>query len=93
MSTTENTIRTMQLEIAELIIDTLNLEIAAEEIAPEEALFGDSSLGLDSIDALELALVISKTYGLELKSDDAQRFDIFSNLAALAAYVDEQRQK
>jgi acyl carrier protein len=83
----------MQLELAELIIDTLNLEIAAEEIVPEEALFGDSSLGLDSIDALELALVISKTYGIELKSDDAQRFNIFANLAALTEYVGEHRQK
>ena len=92
MSTTESSSKSMQVEIAELIIDTLNLEIAAEDIVPEEALFGDSSLGLDSIDALELALVISKTYGVELKSDDAQRFDIFSNLAALSDYVSKNRQ-
>ncbi len=55
-----------ELEVARLLVETLRLEeIQPEDIAPEEPLFGDG-LGLDSIDALELALAISKTYGVQL---------------------------
>ncbi|HEX9803927.1 MAG TPA: phosphopantetheine-binding protein [Gammaproteobacteria bacterium] len=81
----------LEKDLAQLIIDTLNLEeISAEEIDPEAALFREG-LGLDSIDALELALAISREYGFQLRSDDEDNARIFSSLRALAGHVAEHR--
>ena len=77
-------------EIARLIVDTLHLEIAPDRIAPTDRLFGDG-LGLDSIDALELALAISRRYGVELKSDDDRISAIFASLRSLAGHIDANR--
>jgi len=63
---------TFEQEVARLIVEALNLEdVKPESIEPEAALFREG-LGLDSIDALELALAISKKYGFKLQSDDKQ---------------------
>lgn len=76
-------------EVAQLIVDALNLEdIGAEDIDPEDALFGDG-LGLDSIDALELALAISQKYSVQLKADDANVQEVFGSLGSLSAYIQE----
>jgi acyl carrier protein len=78
-------------EIAELIVTTLNLEgVQPDEIVPDAPLFG-AGLGLDSIDALELALEISKRYGVKLKAEDEANKRIFASLRALATHVDEHR--
>lgn len=79
-------------EIAELVVSALNLEIAASDIEPDAPLFGEG-LGLDSIDILELALVISKRYGFQLRSDNEDNIRIFSSLRALAAHIAAQRTK
>jgi len=79
-------------ELAQLIVTSLNLEVSAEEINPDEALYGEG-LGLDSIDILELSLAISKTYGLQLKSDDADNSKIFSSLRSLNAHIQQHRTK
>jgi acyl carrier protein len=79
-------------EVAALIIEALNLEMGAEEIDADAPLFGEG-LGLDSIDVLEIALVISKRYGFQLRSDDADNKRIFSSLRALTAHVASQRTK
>jgi acyl carrier protein len=80
-------------ELAELIVTTLNLEgIRADEIEPEAALF-KTGLALDSIDALELALEISKRYGFQLRSNDANNQRIFSSLKSLAAHIEANRTK
>ena len=79
-----------ELEAARLIVSALSLENRPEDIAPEEPLFG-AGLGLDSIDALELALAISKTYGVQLRSDDERNHRIFSSLRALSAHVEKHR--
>ena len=80
-----------ELEVAQLIIDTLSLEdIQASEINPEEPLFNEG-LGLDSIDALELALAISKKYGFQLRSDDENNAQIFSSLRALSGHIEKNR--
>ena len=77
-------------KLAELIVEVLNLEdISPEEIQPEEPLFGDG-LGLDSIDALELALAISKEYGVQLKADDDETRAVFENLRSLSAHISSQ---
>lgn len=80
-----------QKELAELIVSALNLDgVTAESIDPDAPLFG-AGLGLDSIDALELALEISKRYGVQLKADDEDNKKIFASLRALSAYVQEKR--
>ena len=79
-------------EVARLIVTCLHLEIDADEIDPEAPLFGDG-LGLDSIDALELALAISREYGLELKSDDEHNRAVFSSLRALSDHIGVHRTK
>jgi len=76
-------------ELAELIVEALNLEdINAGEIDPEEALFGEG-LGLDSIDALELALAITQKYAIQLKADDKNMQQAFGTLRSLNTYIQE----
>jgi acyl carrier protein len=79
-----------ELEIARLIVGALSLEIAPEEIDPAAPLFGEG-LGLDSIDALEMSLVISKAYGVQLSSDDERNHRIFASLRSLAGHIAKQR--
>lgn len=80
----------IEAEVAKLIVEALNLEVAPAEIDPEAPLFGEG-LGLDSIDALEIALAISKRYGFQLRSDDERNHRIFASLRALAAHVEKNR--
>ena len=78
-------------ELAELIVSSLNLENRkAGDIDPQAPLFG-GDLGLDSIDALELALAITKRYGFQLRSDNPDNKRIFSSLRELSAYIERQR--
>ena len=74
-----------------MIVVALNLEsVKPEEIDPLEPLFG-AGLGLDSIDALEIALEISKRYGFQIRSDDNDNRRIFASLGALAAHIETNR--
>lgn len=82
----------LEREIAGLIVTALNLEITPEEINPEDPLYGEP-LGLDSIDILEIALVLSKQYGVQIKADGEDNFKIFASLRALTAYIREHRVK
>ncbi|HEY0940702.1 MAG TPA: phosphopantetheine-binding protein [Steroidobacter sp.] len=78
-------------ELAELIVTALNLEaVAPGDIDPRAPLFR-TGLALDSIDALELALEISKRYGFQLRSDDENNVRIFSSLRSLAAHIEKHR--
>jgi acyl carrier protein len=79
-------------ELAQLIVTSLNLEVAADEIEPDAPLYGEG-LGLDSIDILELSLAISKAYGVQLKSDDADNNKIFSSLRSLNEHIQQHRPK
>ncbi len=79
-------------ELAQLIVTSLNLEVSADEIEPDAPLYGEG-LGLDSIDILELSLAISKTYGVQLKSDDADNSKIFSSLRNLNQHIQQHRGK
>lgn len=82
--------RPFEQEIARLMVEALYLEVDAAEIQPEAPLFNDG-LGLDSIDALELAMEISRRYGVELKSDDDRNGNIFASLRSLADHVEACR--
>ncbi|MBS0200133.1 MAG: acyl carrier protein [Proteobacteria bacterium] len=78
-------------ELAELLVESLNLEdVDPAGIDPEAPLF-NTGLGLDSIDALELSLAISKKYGLQLRSDNEDNRKIFASLRALSDYVQQHR--
>ena len=80
----------LQREVAELMIECLNLEVTTTQITPDGALYGDG-LGLDSIDVLEVALVVSKRYGLQLRDDSANNQHIFSSLRNLSDYIATKR--
>ena len=84
------TVQALLPEIAALIVQALNLEMGPEAIEPDAPLFGDG-LGLDSIDVLEIALVVSKRYGFQMRSDDADNVRIFSSLRALTAHIASHR--
>ena len=78
-------------ELAALLVESLNLDgVSAADIDPEAPLF-NAGLGLDSIDALELALAISKRYGFQLRSDSEENRRIFASLRALSAHVEQNR--
>jgi len=77
-----------ELALAELIVTTLNLEKRPSEIDPEAPLYG-AGLGLDSIDILEIALAVSKTYGIRLRSDGENNQQIFSSLRSLNRHIQQ----
>ena len=89
---TTGTYATIELEVARLLVNVLQLEVKAEDILPDEPLFGEG-LGLDSIDALEIALAISRTYGFELSSEDGRAHQVFASLRHLTRYIDTHRTK
>lgn len=79
-------------ELKEEIIEALNLEeMTPDDIDDNDALFGDG-LGLDSIDALELIVLLEKKYGIKL-ANPAEGREIFKSVASIAAYVDKNRKK
>ncbi len=78
--------------LARLIVDTLAMEISPEEVLPEAPLYQEG-LGLDSIDILEIALVVSKNFGFQLRADDAENVKIFSSLRSLNQHIQRCRTK
>ena len=81
----------LQREVATLLVEALNLDVAPETIDPGAPLYGEG-LGLDSIDILEVALVVSQRYGFQLRSDDEHNVRIFKSLASLADHIAANRQ-
>ena len=77
----------LEQEVAKLIVETLKVKVDPSSIAPEAALFNEG-LGLDSIDALELALAISQTYGYQLKSSDPDIKEHFSSLRETDSFTE-----
>ena len=80
----------LEAELAQLMVESLNLEMSAGDIDLQAPLYQEG-LGLDSIDLLELSVVISKRYGFLIKSDDPEVNRMFSSLAALAEAVSHRR--
>ena len=80
----------LEHEVAALIVEAVNLEVAPQALDPGVRLFGEG-LGLDSIDLLEVALAVSRKYGFQLRSDDPDKERIFSSLRALSAHVARHR--
>lgn len=84
------TSRELQDEVAGLIVSALNLDIRPDEIQPDAPLYGEG-LGLDSIDILEVALVVSKHFGFQLRADSADNTRIFSSLDSLTRHIAAHR--
>jgi acyl carrier protein len=82
----------LERQIASLFVQALNLEIAVEDIDPDAPLYGEG-LGLDSIDILEVALIVSKKYGVQLRADSQENHKIFRSLRHLAEHIAAQRTK
>ena len=82
----------LELEVKRLIVESLMLEdVTAEQIDTDAPLF--EGLGLDSIDALELAMALSRTYGIEIKTGDERVKEGFHSVRSLAAFVQERRKE
>lgn len=81
----------IEAELKSLIVEVLMLEdVTPDDIDSEAAIFGEG-LGLDSIDALELALAINKRYGVRIKSDDERNREIFRSVRNLAKFIESER--
>jgi acyl carrier protein len=81
-----------ELAMAEHLVQALSLDgVQPGDIAPDATLFGShaNGLGLDSIDALEIALMVQQRYGIELRSEDQQARTAFTSLRSLTQYVME----
>ncbi len=91
-SVTVTTQSAHEQELAKLIVTALNLETQPADIDPAAPLYKDG-LGLDSIDILEIALAISKTYGIRLRSDDDNNQKIFGSLRSLSQHIQQSRAK
>lgn len=88
--TDNNAQNVQEAELACLIVKTLNLEVPAIDIDPQAPLYGEG-LGLDSIDMLEIALVVSQEFGVKLHADDKNNVEIFSSLRGLNNYIQQNR--
>ncbi len=87
-----NALTAEELKLAQLIVSSLNLETQAAEIDPTAPLYGEG-MGLDSIDILEVALAVSKAYGVKLRSDDEHNRKIFNSLRSLNEHIQQHRAK
>lgn len=85
---------TDELALAQRLVQALSLDgVEPGDLAPEATLFGNHAdgLGLDSIDALEIALMVQQHYGVELRSEDQEARAAFASLRSLTKYVLEHR--
>jgi len=80
-------------ELSQHIVTALNLDISSNEIDPLAPLYGDEGLGIDSIDVLEISLMLAKQYGVQLRSDDENNAEIFASLRNLANHIQQHRTK
>ncbi len=87
-----NALTAEELKLAQLIVSSLNLETRAAGIDPTAPLYGEG-MGLDSIDILEVALAVSKAYGVKLRSDDEHNRKVFTSLRSLSQHIQQHRVK
>ena len=88
----EKSLEEIREELKRLLVSALALEdITPEEIADDEMLFGDG-LGLDSLDAVEIVVLVQRNYGLDIADEDQAR-EIFQSMDTFARWVDENLRK
>lgn len=81
----------LRAEIRQLMVENLMLQVAPEEIADDQLLFGPGSLGLDSVDALQLVVALDKKYGLKIPDPETAR-RVLQNLASITEAVQQHLQ-
>ena len=79
-------IAAIRQDIKQLMVENLMLQIGPEEIGDDQPLFGPGSIGLDSVDALQLVVALDKEYGLKIADPETAR-QIFQNITTIAATV------
>ena len=77
---------TLKQDIKRLMVENLMLQVTADEIGDDQALFGPGGLGLDSVDALQLVVALDKTYGLKIADPEAAK-QILQSVNAIAEAV------
>ena len=82
---------TIKQNIKRLMVENLMLQISAEEINDDQPLFGPGSVGLDSVDALQLVVALDKAYGLKIADTEAARQILQSVTTMAAAVVKHQK--
>lgn len=81
----------LEFKLKQVIVESLMLEdVSPEDIDSEQPLFGEG-LGLDSIDALELAIAVDKHFGVRIKADDENTRAIFANVRSLVSFIEQER--
>jgi acyl carrier protein len=84
---TNRTLNQVKSELKRLLVENLSLENVKPEDIPDDAnLFGDDGVGLDSLDGVEVAVILHRHFGLDVKSMQKNR-DVFRSIATLAPYV------
>jgi acyl carrier protein len=81
----------LKAEIKKMLMENCMLQIPAEDIGDEQALFGPGSLGLDSVDALQLVVALDKNYGLKVPDPEAAR-QMLHSIDAMAQAVAKKQQ-
>jgi acyl carrier protein len=76
----------LKRDIKQLIVENLMLQVGPDEIGDEQGLFGPESLGLDSVDALQLVVALDKKYGLKIPNPEAAR-QVLRNVNTISAAV------
>ncbi len=82
---------TLKQEVKQMMVENLMLRVTAAEIADAQLLFGPESLGLDSVDALQLVVALDKNYGLKIADPGAAR-EILQSVDTIAAAIEKHRQ-
>jgi acyl carrier protein len=81
-------------ELAGLIVDSLGIQgVDPLGLSPDTPFFGDDGLGIDSLDLLEVSMMLNKVYGVKIRSDDPELHEIFSSIGRLATHVSANRVK
>ncbi len=86
--------KSLEYELAEMIIDFCNVEdVAPEDVSPETALIGpDSPFGLDSLDAVEVVVAVQKTYGVRIGGEKTSR-EALQSLRTLAEFIEQEKEE
>ena len=80
----------LKAELKRMVVDNLMLQVTVEEIQDDQPLFGPGSLGLDSVDALQLVVALDKNYGLKI-ADPAAAKETLANVNSIVAAVSKHR--
>jgi acyl carrier protein len=82
-------VNTLKAEVKKMIVDNLMLQMSVDEIKDDQPLFGPGSLGLDSVDALQLVVALDKNYGLKI-ADPAAAKEVLQSVDTIVAAIQKK---